>query len=187
MTKLRILVIDDNSTNIAKAIEQFSDSEKYQLTTISTYNESRLLLGRISRGEKESFDAILTDLSLPEMKASFMGYSAERKKIISYHPTGKEYPHGITLALFAMMQLKIKNVAIVTAWNHDAPPDPFISELKMLIGSMYGGSSNGVMHVGETNFFFCDSMYVDQEAYYIEPQGDKPKNWKKVLEILLAG
>ena len=168
MQKLRILVIDDNPANIARAVEQFSDPENYELITAASYMQAGRVIYKYKENET-NFDVVLTDLLLPE--------DEKRASCPDYESTGKLDPYGITLAFEAMMR-GVKMIAIVTTWKH-GNTDHFIYSMKDAVGNTYDCGNRGIIQMGGTKFFFCDDVFLDGKEC-------DSKNWQKVLEILLA-
>jgi CheY-like chemotaxis protein len=186
---MKILVIDDNSTNRAAAQAQLLGHE---LTVVGSYDEAQRLLGVENAYLKEGtyrhdFEAVLVDLLLP---ASGQMAGSKGTKMV-----GQEMPVGIFLALLAAKN-GAQYVALFTDSDHhshpasacfdalnpegETRPSPFTVEgAKMLLCNNRNWVTN----------FQPDNLAVEMEFedWHIKKLPSvRAKNWRELLEYIVG-
>ena len=110
----KILVVDDNYTNLAAAEEQLGENNS--LTTVSTFSEAAKMLC------KKKWDVVMTDVFMP---GESDGLGPEGKKHV-----GELIPVGLVVALMALKN-NIPEIYIVSDTNHhDHPMSWAMDEIK---------------------------------------------------------
>ncbi len=110
MKKVRILVVDDNLENLAKARRDFAD-KNVKLTCSPLFLVAADLISR----DASRFDIVLTDLMMP----------GEARGVYKNSPEiGQEVPYGLVLSILAKNK-GIPHVAIMTNVNHHSGPIPW--------------------------------------------------------------
>lgn len=102
--KTRILVIDDNQSNLDSAKKQFQNKE-VELTCCPLYSVAVEFI------KTKKFDIVLTDLMM----------IGEAEGCSSSPEVGKEVPYGLVLSVLAR-NCGVKNVAIMTDISHHSGP-----------------------------------------------------------------
>jgi CheY-like chemotaxis protein len=159
---MRILVVDDLSTNLNSARETLVG---HDLVFCTTVQEAFVALGFDTEGgyncEASPFDAVLTDLWLP-LRVQDVG--ATRYVNRSEEGQGSLKPVGLVIAARALNR-GVPHIAILTDSDHHQDP------LVALMDSLWPSSENRIRKYEKR--FFEDSQ--------------RRKHWGKLLEEMING
>lgn len=172
MSKLNILVIEDNEAHAEAAREQLTEHE---VRVVKSFPAALRVLGSYQQtaiGEKECeyqtvFDVVLTDMELPIM----------RTPSFSSVPSDQELaPFGLIIALRAA-QVGVKYVAMVTDTNHHQTA--MSNAIDMIAPAYFPGDSRSALHIGTSKVLFVHAKTEENG------QGVRVKQWREVLDGLM--
>lgn len=172
MSKLNILVIEDNAAHAEAAREQLAEHE---VRIVRSFPAALRVLGSYQlnaiseKGDECSttFDVVLTDMELPIMRTSSF----------SSVPTDEQSaPFGLIIALRAA-QVGVKYVAMVTDTNHHSTA--MSNAIDMIAPAYFPGDSRSALSIGTSKVLFVHAKTQDNG------RGVSVKQWREVLDALL--
>lgn len=158
---MKILVINDNQTNIDSALSLLSD---HDVTTISSFNEFEKMHHEKKDFLKE-YDAVLTDL--------FMPFEDSMRSMVPEYTAGELVPFG-TSVVFLALQEGVRYIGMCTDGGHHAHPLLWAMDM-----SGYSKDKE-VFKIGNSTFCICNAS--DSRGRY--PKHNDGKNWLYVLNRL---
>lgn len=169
---MKILVIDDNQTNLNAAKAQLNEHE---LTLIRTYDEGEELLCC------EIYDVALIDLMLPASK------NQQSRKGLTF--VGQQLPVGIFLAILAVKK-SVKYVAVFTDTDHHSHPasaciDPINTPNYFNMGGSKVIFSNNRNWINDFHPNNLAIMMSDEEVLNEKKPSVRAKNWGKLFQFLV--
>lgn len=167
-TKMKILVVDDSPRNQQAAREQLGDA--HELTIVADYRKAASALEWAERG---TFDAVLTDMEIPERAEGGMAHGSGGGATVHWN-TADINSFGFAIALMAV-RCGVKRVAMLTSTHHH-----------------HGAMASAVFALRGPAFEIDGARVVFEADSLTKMRGENPetldqfvKNWASALAYLM--